>query len=109
MRVRPIVLGLATLLVSSFILMGTIKVQAAETNQVIPVTDTVEAIVPEYVADRLDHPDVIYTEDGKYEKKQLSVSDFNQDEVTYDATKTTAETVAIVDYDATYIKVAEKN
>lgn len=94
---------------SSLIFWGTINVQAAEIDQVKPVTDTVEANVPKYVADRLDHPDVIYTEDGKYEKMQLSVSEFNQDEVTYDATKTTAETMAIVDYDATYLKVKDDN
>ncbi|MEC0169853.1 hypothetical protein [Paenibacillus graminis] len=109
MRVRPIVIGLATLLVGSFILMGTINVQAADVNPNHAKTDTVEAIVPEYVSDRLNHPDVIYTEDGMYEKKQLSVSEFSQDEITYDATNTTAETKAIVDYDATYLKVKDNN
>ncbi|MEK4355131.1 hypothetical protein MKX41_30545 [Paenibacillus sp. FSL R5-0475] len=109
MRVRPILIGLATLLVSSCIFMGTVNVLAAENNVNKPATDTVEANVPKYVADRLEHPDVIYTEDGKYEKKQLSVSQFNQDEVAYDATKTTAETMAIVDYGATYLKVKDDN
>ncbi|MDQ0195838.1 hypothetical protein [Paenibacillus wynnii] len=109
MRVRPIVIGLATLLVGSFILMGTIDVQAAEVNQVTPVTDTVKAIVPEYAADRLDHPDVIYTPDGIYKKQQLTVSEFTQDQISLDATKTTTETLVIVDYDATYMKVEESN
>lgn len=90
---------------SSFILIGTMNIHFSKINHGHPETDMVEAIVPEYVADRLDHPDVIYTADGMYEKKQLSVSELNQVEVAYDATKTTAETVAIVDYDAIYFKV----
>lgn len=109
MRVKPIIIGLATLLVSSFILMGRINVQAAEGNQVKPVTDTVEAIVPDYVLERLDHPDVIYTKDGVYEKQQLSVSEFNQNEVSYDVIKTTAETEVIVVYDATYLKISDNS
>lgn len=89
--------------------MGTLNVQAAEVDQVKPVNDTVEAIVPDYVSERLDHPDVIYTKDGIYEKQQLSVSEYNQDEVSYDVIKTTTETEVLVVYDATYLKISDNS
>lgn len=107
MRVRPLVIGLATLLVSSFIFMGTINVQAAEVKQAKPVTDTVEANVPDTFVERHGIPDVIYTKDGVYEKQQLSISNYNEDEVVYDVTKTAADTEIIVAYDGTYLKVSE--
>ncbi|AJE50310.1 hypothetical protein C1I59_07485 [Paenibacillus polymyxa] len=83
-------------------------------NNVFASDDTSEemkgvtkAIVPDSVLEELNHPDKIYTKDGLFIKKPQSLHDedkFSQDEVVYDVSKTTDETKAIIQYDATYIK-----
>ena len=87
--------------------MGVLNVQAAEDHLNKASTDTQEAIVPAEVLERLGRPDVTYTFNGIYEKTQLPVSNFHQDEIVYDTTKTNEETKVIIDYDSTYIKISD--
>lgn len=108
MRNKLILTGMMKILSVSLILVGVQNTD--DTNgihQNLKVSDVEEAIVPPAAAERLAHPDVIYTPDGMYKKAQISAPAFTDNEVVYDASKTTAETRVIIAYDATYIKSAD--
>lgn len=110
MRSKPILTGMMKILIVSLILVGVQNTD--DTNgihQNLKVSDVEEAIVPPAAAERLAHPDVIYTPDGKYVKTQMPVPAFNDNEVVYDDTKTTAETRGIFANDAVYIKSADNH
>ncbi|KZE65195.1 hypothetical protein AV545_04525 [Paenibacillus jamilae] len=99
---------------AAFLILSAIAYAVVITNNVFASDDTLEemesvtkAVVPDSVLEGLNHPDKIYTKDALFIKKPQSLYDedkFNQDEIVYDASKTTDKTKAIIQYDATYIK-----
>ncbi|ULO07352.1 hypothetical protein H1230_00090 [Paenibacillus sp. 19GGS1-52] len=107
MRVKPMVLRLAILVVSATALIGVIKsnVHAAEVNTSQLEDAAQEPNIPAAVFERLGHPDVIITkDDGSFVKTKQTEVVFRPDEIVYDSAMTTNKTKVIIAYGDTYIK-----
>ncbi|WP_238791083.1 MULTISPECIES: hypothetical protein [unclassified Paenibacillus] len=108
MKVKPKTWGLTILAVGAIALTGVITNNVYANSDIPSKLESVtNETVPPDILEGFNHPDKISTKDGMFEKDTKSIQaagDFSQDEVVYDASKTTDKTKAIIQYDATYIK-----
>ena len=105
MKAKLKFLGLVALTVTFAVVISNSVFASDDTSE--EMKGVTKAKVPDNVLEELYHPDKVYTKNGLFIKKPQTLHDedkFNQDEVVYDVSKTTDETKAIIQYDATYIK-----